>query len=278
MKKRTMTSVVLLGTLLGSVWLWGGGCDITRIEEEEQVDVESIALVEELLASLSNADTYAKSEAAINTVLEMTGDGMPESPDPYGRYVLTDEARSSLAQAHVRFVKGELAPEPSLGNSYEKISSAGPPITTDLNETLEILAELANYALAEPLDPGNVLLIVIATEGSTLPYFFDDQRPGRALSPVQEFLFEVWLQEHGPSMEIYADDARKKPKLTCPAQSDFHKISNGCTGNIDKKVVICHVPPKKFDLTLCVSINAVDGHLRHGDECFACGHDQGGGD
>ena len=215
---------VLLGTLLGSVWLWGGGCDITRIEEEEQVvvDVESIALVEGLLASLSNADTYAKSEAAINTVLEMTGVGMPGSPDPYGRYVLTDEERSSLAQAHVRFVKRELAPEPSLGNSYEKISSVGLLLTTDLDKTLEILEELADDALAEPVEPGKLLLIVIATEGSTLPYFFDDQRPGRALSPVQEFLFEVWLQEHGPSMETYADDARKKPKLTCPAQSDFH--------------------------------------------------------
>jgi len=211
MNKRTMTSVVLLGTLLGSVWLWGGGCDITRIEEEEQVDVESIALVEELLASLSNADTYAKSEAAINTVLEMTGVGMPESPDPYGRYVLTDEERSSLAQAHVRFVKGELAPEPSLGNSYEKISSAGHPITTDLDESLEILEEAADDALFEPLEPGKLLLIVVAVEGSEFPYLVDYQHSDRIISPVQEFLFEVWLREHGPSMESYYA-ARKKSK------------------------------------------------------------------
>lgn len=256
-------TAILLGVMICSVWIWGGGCDFSRVEEDAAIPIKAI------LADLSSADTQPKAEEAIDRLLKKTKAGVLALTED--EFVLVGEARSDLAEELMAFNNRTLTQTTSIIGVYKKLASNWPsnPVDQDeasveLDEALALLHLLANDAQADPEDPYSSLMLAISTPGPAIPAEFPVFSPDHVLSPVQAFLFSAWLLEFDPAIDVLSSRGKQNVD-DCPRCQQNKKGP--------KRYLICHKRRK----TLCLPRPAAQKHLKnHGDTCGPC-HDQGGG-
>jgi hypothetical protein len=153
----------------------------------------SMPLVQ-ILNELANSQTPQEAEKAITHLLEKTGIGLPVKGSDYNEYYLPDEFVSALAQNHLLYRRGEDSTTWAEAFELERIvSDAKWTAPVEFNGAMVKLEERANAALADPESPNHALLLAMLAQGTKLPQSIAAPAPTDLISPIQEFLFEVWM-------------------------------------------------------------------------------------
>lgn len=147
----------------------------------------------DILDELANSSNQQAVETAITHLLEKTGIGLPVKGSKYTEYVLPEEFVSELAQDHLAYLRGELSQHWGRAFDLEKAVSDDEWTTAvEFEEAVASLQEQATAALATPEVPNSALLLAAVTNGTQVPATIPVFERADVISPIQEFMFEVW--------------------------------------------------------------------------------------
>jgi hypothetical protein len=164
----------------------------------------------EVLQELAASQTPAGAEKAITHLLEKTGIGLPVKGSEYNEYYLPDEFVAELAQNLMLYRQGEDSTTWADAFELERITSdAEWTAPVEFNGAVAKLEERAKAALADPESPNHALLLAMLAQGATVPASIAAPAPTDLISPVQEFLFEVWMSSEFGDLNSLE---KKKPK------------------------------------------------------------------
>lgn len=194
MKLHKFMRVLAPAAMLAGIAVVWWACEFRRtidhVGPSEPLKMPLVEVLQELAAS----QTPAGAEKAITHLLEKTGVGLPVKGSDYNEYYLPDEFVAGLAQNHLLYRQGEDSTTWAEAFELEKIVSdvkwAAP---VEFSGAMAELAEQANAALEEPESPNHALLLAMLAHGATIPTSIAAPAPTDLISPVQEFLFEVWM-------------------------------------------------------------------------------------
>lgn len=229
MRAKPSFAVILIPllTLCMGLILWVGGCDFSRVDEGVDITLE------EHLQTLATATTSEAAESALRGILNKTEVGVrwrtTLTPGDYDAYTLNDAQFKALARAQAGFVNGDHSQGRSFRQVYDAVLTSDvearelaqdqelglsvnirAPIQVQPEEVALIFQAAAKAALREPEAPANALLLTIAAEGTTLPASIPLLSQDHVLSPVQQFLLQIWFHRHGPFMAPFLDATTSK--------------------------------------------------------------------
>lgn len=200
-----------------------------------QVDEGRDEPTAELIASVAEAQTQDDAEAALRQLLNKARIGtsweQTDTPAPFSAYELSDEAFERLAGLQASHNRGELTDVPTLGNAYALMVShseravqkakesvfehPAQPITATFENVLISLDWARQQALENPEAPGNAHVLAMVPLAPDAPL-----SAATTLSPVQRFLFGIWLHKYAPSMPLVFDEAS-------PLDGSMAKLTGG---------------------------------------------------
>ena len=269
--KTSLAILVPLTTFCVGLVLWMSGCDFTRVDEGADVALE------DHLELLANATTQEAAESALRGILNKTEVGvrwrLELTPGDYDAYTLSDDQFKALARAQAGFVSGDRSLGKTISQVYNNVLAADAdvretaddpdvgisagvraPIVVSLAEMAMIFEASAKAAQKNPQEPANALLLTIAAEGTSLPESIRRFSPDHLLSPVQQFLFQIWFHRNGPFMAPFLNVEVGKVQDDVPARtpccgatpSQFTTLTlqykGGSSATVDADIVI---PPGK---------------------------------
>lgn len=184
----------LLTVLLSVAGFWWA-CNFEQVGPKEPPSMK----LTEILAQLENSRSPVEAEVAIQHLVEKTGLGLDIKGSSYGQYFLPDNFAIGLAEAHLRYLNGERDKNWAEAFDLERIVSEerwAKPLTFE--DVAAALAPQAQAALADPESPDHALMLAMLVSGTALPSSIAAPAPTDLISPVQEFLFEAWMElEYG---------------------------------------------------------------------------------
>ena len=184
----------LLAVLMSVAGFWWA-CNFEQVGPKEPPSMK----LTEILAQLENSRTPVEAEMAIQHLVEKIGIGIEIKGSSYGQYYLPDNFAVELAEAHLRYLNGERDEDWAYAFELEKVVSderwTKPLTFADVAAALEPQAQAA---LADPESPNHALVLAMLVNGTVLPSSIAAPAPTDLISPVQEFLFEAWMEyEYG---------------------------------------------------------------------------------
>jgi hypothetical protein len=210
--------------LVGTAVVWWA-CDfektIDQVGPTEPLNMPLTQILNELAAS----QTPQAAEKAITHLLEKTGIGLPVKGSNYNEYYLPAEFVSNLAQEHLLYRRGEDSTSWAAAFDRERIVADDEWATPlEFNDVTARLQQQTPAAQADPESPNHALLLAMLAPETALSGPIAAPDTSSAISPVQEFLFEVWMSaEFGDLNSL----EKKKPK----GYTHFKFVSVDC----DKK-------------------------------------------
>lgn len=179
--------------LMGTAVVWWA-CDFEKTIDQAGPSEPLKMPLAQILNELAASQTPEAAEKAITHLLEKTGIGLPVKGSDYNEYYLPAEFVADLAQNHQLYRQGEDSTTWAEAFELERIVSdvkwAAP---VEFAGAMARLEQRANAALANPESPNHALLLAMLAEGATVPRSIAAPAPTDLISPVQEFLFEVWM-------------------------------------------------------------------------------------
>lgn len=198
----------LLLTVLafGTTLLWV--CRADKVGPKAPLDIG----ISTIVADLATAESQDEAVAAITNLIKKTGVGTDVRGSRYAAYILDDHIQQ-LAQAQLQFLNGQY--DSSVGDLFADLKEAENEdwqLQVNLDEALQQLRDRATAALRDPEQPNRALLLVITAEGPQIPESISVYDASSVLSPVQEVLLTIWLDnEFGKvTLEKTMDSANLK--------------------------------------------------------------------
>lgn len=200
------------------------GCDFSRVDAG--VDVSTADHV----AALAAATTASDAERAIRGVFNKVGvrtawqADVPDEDLAFGSFYASDDQIAALAEEHAQFVTSQREGT-TLRDAHAAVLRADDEanrilaslevgVTRDDRGTISvrpaeaaaILESAAVAAQRSPESPTSAMALVITANGPALPTASGRVDASREMSPVQRFLYSVWLHQTGPFMYPFLSD------------------------------------------------------------------------
>lgn len=221
MKRHKYFRPAALFTVLMSVAGFWWACNFEQVGPKEPPSMK----LTEILAQLENSQSPVEAEMAIQHLVAKTGIGIEIKGSNYGEYYLPDNFAVELAEAHLRYLSGERDKNWAEAFELEKAVSEerwAKPLTFE--DIAAALAPQAQAALADPESPNHALVLAMLASGTALPSSIAAPAPTDLISPVQEFLFEAWMEFQYGDLPILQ---KKKPN----GYTHFEFTFVQCVGN-----------------------------------------------
>lgn len=190
-------------------------CEFVQVDEGRD---EPIA---EILTAVSSADAQGDAERALRRLLNKAEIGMSwettDQPAPFSSYELSKPVFEDLAAQQAAFNRGEQGVPSTLGSAYALMVSSSEtaarvaresvfehpvqPITVSFDDVMTSLDWARKQALTQPETAAGAHLIALIPETNGAPLNAET-----VLSPVQRFLFGIWLHKYAPSMPFVVED------------------------------------------------------------------------
>ncbi len=211
------------------------GCEFSAVDDGADASLGN------LVAAVSTSDSPDKAEKDIQRLFNKTGLGVDYKPGltkaTYTGYKLEDVLLEHLAAEQTAFNKGDRTRGKTVGFIFNNLVEAQkegalvaantmfgrgfPLINATEAEAVESFKYAVSNALQQPDLQESALLLSVVSEGSKLAaqeadYTFTSDK---LLSPVQAYLFGVWLSEHGPALPLVGDgevELGKDAAVSCP--------------------------------------------------------------
>lgn len=314
MKAQKLIRYFVPAVIMAGVAVTWWACEFERtIDHAGPSDPLNVKLTQ-LLGELSSSKSQQEAEQAITRLLEKTGVGLPVKGSKYTDDLLPDDYVAELAQEHVRHLRGEETTNwgdafkfETLASDYEWDAAIG------FEDVTARLQQQASAALADPESPNHALLLAMVLPGNALPEAIATPAPADLISPVQEFLLEIWMaHEYAPASGLQKDDRtfeftvkivdcnggktkitheelrtnydhRKTKDCLQKVRSRYKADRKKCFKNYDKCLKKKKLDDDDFNLECCLALQqcleaALEKAKADIDDCLA-GHDQGkGGD
>lgn len=297
-QQKRIVGAVLVTLMVSAAVLWWA-CDFEKVSPTESLTTKVSDIVSKyggtgslsetklatILEKLAYCQTQADAVKAIDLLLEKTGirrSNTPLPPPPqqnkYAVFLLPDPDLAKLAAWHLSFVNGtnimiignnETTVKPlTIGETFNAFKNSADYINQefkldgDIDKILQALQKDATKAQLDPEDPDNALLLALTAEGATIstniPLF--DLMTFR--SPVQHFLFALWLTvEYG---KLKATPSPVKAKDLCILR---------CLSPFIIDVFLC-----QFELVEKQKEECMQAAAHNFNNCVeSCLHDQGSG-
>lgn len=236
-------TMILLGTAV--VW-WA--CEFERTIDQVGPTAPLDMPLAQILNELAASQTPQAAEKAITHLLEKTGIGLPVKGSNYNEYYLPAEFVSNLAQELMLYRRGEDSTSWAAAFERERIVAddewAAPLAFNDVTAKLQ---QQIPAAQADPESPNHALLLAMLAPGTGLSGPIAAPDSNSVISPVQEFLFEVWMSaEFGDLNSI----EKKSPK----GYTHFKFVSVDCDnkGRADEHKETVKVPWNESDAKKCM--------------------------
>lgn len=258
-------AVILMSTAV--VW-WA--CEFERTIDHVGPSEPLKMPLAQILNELAASQTPEAAEKAITHLLEKTGIGMPVKGSDYNEYYLPAEFVSNLAQNLMLYRQGEDSTTWSGAFELERIVSdvkwAAP---VEFAGAMARLEQRANAALANPESPNHALLLAMLARGTAVPQSIAAPAPTDLISPVQEFLFEVWMSSEFGDLNSLE---KKKPKGYTHFKFVFAECDN--KGGVKEKKEEVKVPWSESAAKACMEKvrtryeKAVKACFKAYDKCY----------
>ena len=211
MNKKNLVFWAILLTIACFQWM----CSTEKIGLQDPSKIPTAQIVDEL----ANARTQAEAELAITHLLEKTGVGMPIAGSKYEHYTVSDERLSMLADSHLEFLRG--ANSISLDEAFNILMGMTDiwQLNVDSEQVFTRLYLQASNALLEREQSNNALLIAIVADESGIPNTIPDDTRTVFKSPLQAFLFGVWVDTEFENVTVEKGNLSPKECLKgCKAE------------------------------------------------------------
>ena len=197
----------------------------------------SSATTSEIVAGLANARTQLEAETAVENLLDKTGVGRQIRGSRYIDYFLPDGFVSDLAKNQLLYLDdnnyaltwGEVFEIEQIILDDERFSGV------DFESVVTRFRQQANTALLNSEAPENAMLIAMAADGANMPRTIPLYRASDIVSPVQDFLFKVWLAYEFQSNESF--QKKIQVEINFPVIFRFATLRVECD-NEDKGFII----------------------------------------
>lgn len=186
-KVRLVLTFAMVASIVSILWV----CSAGKIGLQ---DPSSIT-ISEIVAGLANARTQVEAEVALENLLDKTGVGREIKGSRYVDYFLGDGSVSDLAKSHLLFLNDDYAAL-TWGDTYELeqlFVNEERFSAVDFASAVARLQQQANTALVNSESPENALLIALVADGAGIPATIPLYMESDIISPLQNFLFNVWL-------------------------------------------------------------------------------------
>lgn len=211
MNPKNLVSFALLLTIACFQWM----CSTEMIGPQEPSKIPTTEIVDEL----ANARTQAEAELAITHLLQKTGVGMPIAGSKYQNYTLSDERLSILADSHLEFLGGSNSI--SLHEAFNTLMGMTDILqfNVDSDQVFTRLDLQASNALLDKEQPNNALLLTIVADESGIPNTIPGDTRTVFKSPLQAFLFGVWVDTEFENVSVNKGNLSPKECLKgCKAE------------------------------------------------------------
>lgn len=183
-----MAEILLPAVMVCSVCLlWG-------CQTEEVADLSEDVKTTDVMVRLAASSSQAGTEAAVRSLIVKAEMGETFPGSRYELYTFSDEDIADLAELHTYYQNGELLI--TLGRTFEAIMYVAEHIPVpkmEFDTAMSTLAEETEAAFADPEEPGNALLVAIASENGNVPKTVPLYDENTVRSPVQTMLFAIWF-------------------------------------------------------------------------------------
>lgn len=181
-------------------------CSTEAIGPQEPSKIPTTEIVNEL----ANARTQAEAELAITHLFEKTGVGMLIAGSKYQNYTVSDERLSILADSHLEFLGGSNSI--SLDEAFNTLMGMTDiwQLNVDSDQVFTRLYLQASNALLDKEQPNNALLLAIVADESGIPNTIPGDTRTVFKSPLQAFLFGVWVDTEFENVSV--DKGNLSPK------------------------------------------------------------------
>ncbi|MCL4708238.1 hypothetical protein KJ068_24025 [bacterium] len=299
--------------MVGAAVTWWA-CEFERtIDHAGPSDPLNVKLTQ-LLDELASSKSQKEAEQAITRLLEKTGVGLPVKGSKYTENLLHDDYVSELAQEYLRHLRGEETTNWGEAFKFETLASDHEwDAAIGFESVTARLQQQASAALADPESPNHALLLAMVLPDNVIPEAIAAPAPTALISPVQEFLFEVWMEhEYTPASVLQKDDRtfeftvkivhcdggktkitheelrtnydhRKTKDCLQKVRSRYKADRKKCFKDYEKCLKKKKLDDDDFNLECCLALQqclaaALEKAKEDIDDCLA-GHDQGkGGD
>ncbi len=245
--RRFRLAPLLAAALVAGAGVWFTGCDFTRVDEGAGLPIQ------QHLDALATASTPDQAERAIRGVLNKVGvrtswqADVPDEKLAFGTYSVTDDEIRALAVRHAAFVSGRTSERVRVEDVHAAVVEADrrakaivknlevgvvpftrTPIRANATEASLVLSADAAAALRSGEEgPLGAMALAIAAEGPTLRSVLRADGP---LSPVQQFLYTVWIHQNGPFIHPFlSSPASTAARLSAPDRCDTN--NSPCCGD-----------------------------------------------
>lgn len=232
--------------LAGAAAVWWA-CEFERTIDQVGPSAPLNMPLVQILNELANCQTPQEAEKAITHLVEKTGIGLPVKGSNYNEYYLPEEFIAELAQDHLLHRSGEDSTDWAEAFELERIVAEeewAKPVT--FNDVVARFQQQAPAALADPESPNHALLLSMLARGTTLPQPFAAPNSTDLISPVQEFLFEVWMSSEFGDLNSLD---KKSPKGYTHFKFVFVECDNG---KVKEHKELVKVPWRISDAKACM--------------------------
>jgi hypothetical protein len=169
---------------------------------EEVMEFSGGIGIRDVLGELASCGSQAEAEAAIRNLLNKVEIGTAFPGSRYESYEFSDVDIADLAELHLLYLDGQF--RPPLAHTFEAVMQVADYMSMPRMEfysAASILRGQTAYALVDPEEPGNALLVTIASEDGEVPGTAPSYNESTIRSPVQATFFALWLHREfaGPS-------------------------------------------------------------------------------
>jgi hypothetical protein len=254
--------------LLPAFIFWG-------CQTEEVADLSGDVKTTEVMVRLAASSSQAEAEAAVRSLIVKAEMGETFPGSRYELYTFSDEDIAELAELHRYYQNGELLI--TLGRTFEAIMYIADHIPLpkmEFDTAMSMLAEETEAALADPEEPGNALLMAIASENESVPKTVPLYDENTVRSPVQTMLFAIWFHREFAGLSKLPDKGSSSDLAPSRQEEESSDCEAACYDQYILDVAEC-ARKHRNDLPSyynCVS-NIADKNY---DNCMEDCHDQGG--
>ncbi len=248
MKMQKLIRALAPAAILAGIAVVWWACEFQRTIDQVGPSAPLNMPLAQILNELAGSTTPQEAEKAITHLLEKTGIGLPVKGSNYNEYYLPDEFVDKLAQDHLLYRHGEDSTSWAQAFDLERIVSDEEWATPlELNDAVAQLQQQASAAVADPESPNHALLLAMLAPGARLPESIVMPAPTDLISPIQEFLFEVWMSSEFGDLNSLE---KKKPKGYTHFKFVFVECDEKGRAKEDKEKV--KVPWSQSDAKKCM--------------------------
>lgn len=202
-----MRTTVRVGLTLFTVFLVSVLCLFSGCQTEEVADFSEETGIEGVVRDLADSSTQVEAEAAIRNLLIKVEMGREFPGSRYALYTLSDEDIAGLAEENLLHLNGNL--QLTLGYIFDSImyvADVTPFPEMEYDTAMDILRAEMDAALADPEEPGNALLVAIASEDGIMPEIAPYYEEDTVRSPLQTLLFAIWFHRKYAGLSAMPDE------------------------------------------------------------------------